>query len=68
MEDLRREFKKVGFKEQERQITYAIKRSEQLNPQARGDLIEPFFNYVFFSIYPWPTAYIQDRRYGFLFR
>jgi len=67
LEDLRREFKEVGYKEQERQITYAIKRSEHLNARERGDLIEPFFNYVF-SIYPWSTAYVQDRRYGFLFR
>ena len=67
LEDLRREFKKVGFKEQERQITYAIKHSEQLNAREDGDLIEPFFNHVF-SIYPWPTAYAQDGRYGFLFR
>jgi pentapeptide repeat protein len=59
LEDLRQEFKKVGYKERKRQITYAIKRSEQLNARKDGDLIEPFFNYVF-SIYPWPTAYVQD--------
>lgn len=54
LEDLRREFKKVGYKEQERQITYAIKRSEHLNARERGDLIEPFFNYVFFDL---PVVY-----------
>jgi hypothetical protein len=67
LEDLRREFKKVGFKEQERQITYAIKRSEQLNARERRNLIEPFFNYVFFDL---PVAYglRPDGRYGSLFR
>lgn len=48
LEDLRRKFKKVGSRSK-KPAYHAIKRSEQLNAQARSNLIEPFFTYVFRS-------------------
>lgn len=54
MEDLRREFRNVGFKNQERQITFAIKRSEQRNAWQRGEYLESCLNHMFFNL---PVAY-----------
>ncbi len=54
MQDLKRAFQNAGFKEQERAITYAIKRSEQRNAWERGEYVESLFNHVFFNL---PVAY-----------
>lgn len=54
MQELRREFRRVGFLRQERAITYAIKKTEEENAIKQGDLIEPLFNRVFFN---WTVGY-----------
>lgn len=54
MQDLKWAFQNAGFKEQERAITYAIKRSEQRNAWEQGEYLESSFNHVFFNL---PVAY-----------
>jgi len=50
MEELREAFKKAGMREQERQITYAIKRSHWENARQHDEVIDPLFNYIFFDL------------------
>lgn len=50
LEELKQAFKKAGMRQQEREITHAIKRSEQEN----GDFLETSFNVVFFDL---PVGY-----------
>lgn len=51
LEDLRHNFKEVGYRQQERQITYALKQSEYDNAIKGGEWFEPFFlNYLPFDL------------------
>jgi hypothetical protein len=54
LEELRQAFKQKGMRQQEREVTHAIKRSEQEKARKDGERIEPLFNYVFFDL---PVAY-----------
>jgi hypothetical protein len=54
MNELKRAFKKHGLRQQEREITYAIKHSERLNWWRDGKYIESLFSLVFFE---WPVQY-----------
>lgn len=54
MDELRQAFKKVGLRQQEREITYAIKHSERLNWWRDGKYIRSLFSLVFFE---WPVQY-----------
>jgi hypothetical protein len=54
LEELKQAFKNGGMRQQEREITHAIKRSEQENAWKKGDYVESLFNLVFFD---WPVGY-----------
>lgn len=57
LEDLRHNLKEMGYRQQERQITYALKRSEYDNAIKDGKWFEPFFLYWLFD---WPVQYGLD--------
>ncbi len=50
MEKLREAFKKSGMREQERQITYAIKRSRWEKAFDDGEIADALFNYILFDM------------------
>jgi Pentapeptide repeats (8 copies) len=54
LEELKQAFKKAGMRQQEQEITHAIKRSEQENAWEKGDFLESLFNLVFFDL---PVGY-----------
>jgi hypothetical protein len=54
LEELKQAFKKAGMRQQEQEITHAIKRSEQENAWKKGDFLESLFNLVFFDL---PVGY-----------
>ena len=54
MDELRQAFKKVGLRQQERKITYAIRHSERLNWWRDGKYIRSLFSLVFFE---WSVQY-----------
>ncbi len=54
LEELRQAFKQAGMRQQEREITYAIKRSEQQNAWKDGNYIESLFNFIVFDL---PVGY-----------
>ncbi|MDP6652946.1 MAG: hypothetical protein QGF90_12710, partial [Gammaproteobacteria bacterium] len=49
---LRDAFKKAGFRQQEREITYAIKHTERIHRVDTGfmGMLESLFNYIFFEL------------------
>jgi hypothetical protein len=54
LEELKQAFKQAGMRQQEQEITHAIKRSEQENAWKEGDFLESLLNRVFFDL---PVAY-----------
>lgn len=64
LEELKQAFRKTGYLQHEREITRAIRRSEQQEPWPRGDRIEPMFKYLLFE-FPLPTVFTRGAHCAF---